>query len=82
MVKRHYGVRTDRYKLIHFYYDVDEWEMYDLEKDPHEMKSVYDDPTYASVQKNLHKRLTELRTQYGDSDELDQKFIQEFTKKK
>jgi hypothetical protein len=30
MVKRHYGVRTDRYKLIHFYYDVDEWEMYDL----------------------------------------------------
>jgi len=33
MVKRHYGVRTDRYKLIHFYYDIDEWEMYDLEKD-------------------------------------------------
>ncbi|HAQ18969.1 MAG TPA: sulfatase [Prolixibacteraceae bacterium] len=82
MVKRHYGVRTDRYKLIHFYYDVDEWEMYDLEKDPHEMKSIYGDPAYASVQKNLHKRLTELRAQYGDSDELDQKFIQEFTKKK
>ena len=32
MVKRHYGVRTDRYKLIHFYYDIDEWELYDLEK--------------------------------------------------
>jgi len=82
MVKRHYGVRTDRYKLIHFYYDVDEWEMYDLEKDPHETKSIYDDPAYAGVQKDLHKRLTELRDQYGDSDELDQKFIQEFTKKK
>jgi arylsulfatase A-like enzyme len=82
MVKRHYGVRTDRYKLIHFYYDVDEWEMYDLEKDPNEMKSIYNDPEHASVQKDLHKRLTELRAQYGDSDELDQKFIQEFVKKK
>jgi hypothetical protein len=61
---------------------VDDWEMYDLEKDPHEMKSIYNDPAYADVQKDLHKRLTELRTQYGDSDELDQKFIQEFAKKK
>ncbi len=82
MVKRHYGVRTDRYKLIHFYYDVDEWEMYDLDKNPHEMKSVYNDPAYADVQKDLHKRLNELRAQYGDSDELDQKFIQEYTKRK
>jgi len=82
MVKRHYGVRTERYKLIHFYYDVDEWEMYDLEKDPHEMKSTYGDPAYSEIQKNLHKRLTELRTQYGDSDELDQAFIKDFTKKK
>lgn len=81
-VKRHYGVRTDRYKLIHFYYDVDEWEMYDLEKDPHEMKNIYNDPAYAEVQTNLHQRLTELRTKYGDSDQLDQKFIEEFTKKK
>jgi hypothetical protein len=56
--------------------------MYDLEKDPHEMKSIYNDPAYANAQKDLHKRLTELRTQYGDSDELDQKFIQEFAKKK
>jgi arylsulfatase A-like enzyme len=80
-VKRHHGVRTDRYKLIHFYYDVDEWELYDLEKDPQEMKSVYTDPAYAGVRKDLHKRLTELRAQYGDSDELEQKFIQEFTKR-
>ena len=36
-VKRHYGVRTDRYKLIHFYYDIDVWELYDLEEDPNEM---------------------------------------------
>jgi arylsulfatase A-like enzyme len=76
MVKRHYGIATERYKLMHFYYDIDEWEMYDLEKDPSEMKSVYNDPDYADVQADLHRRLEELRTHYGDSDELDQKFIQ------
>lgn len=78
MVKRHYGVATDRYKLIHFYYDIDEWEMYDLKTDPSEMKSVYDDPAYAKVRKRMHKRLDELRKQYGDSDENDQKFLKAF----
>lgn len=75
MVKRHYGVATERYKLMHFYYDIDEWELYDLEKDPQEMKSVYNDPAYAKVQAMMHKRLTELRAKYGDSDANDQKFI-------
>lgn len=70
MVKRHYGVRTERYKLIHFYYDIDEWEMYDLLNDPDEMNNIYDDPAFAEVRGMLHKRLGELRQQYGDSDEL------------
>ena len=78
MVKRHYGVATDRYKLIHFYYDIDEWELYDLEKDPNEMNSVYDDPAYAEVQQQLHQRLTELRAEYGDSDENDERFLAEY----
>ena len=39
-VKRHYGIRTEKYKLIHFYNDVDEWELYDMEKDPQEMKNM------------------------------------------
>jgi arylsulfatase A-like enzyme len=81
MVKRHYGVATDRYKLMHFYYDIDEWEMYDLETDPSEMKNIYNDPAYADVQKMMHERLTELRTKYGDSDENDQKFIQMYLDK-
>lgn len=78
MVKRHYGVATDRYKLMHFYYDVDEWEMYDLEKDPQEMNNIYDDPAYAEVRKNLHQRLKELREEYGDSEELQQKFLKDY----
>jgi arylsulfatase A-like enzyme len=77
-VKRHYGIATDRYKLIHFYYDVDEWEMYDLQNDPHEMKSVYNDPSYADVQKMMHKRLAELRAKYGDSDANDEKYLNSF----
>ncbi|HPF50180.1 MAG TPA: DUF4976 domain-containing protein, partial [Draconibacterium sp.] len=78
MVKRHYGIATDRYKLIHFYYDVDEWELYDLEKDPNEMHNVYNEPEYADVRKNLHERLTEMRANYGDSDELDQKYLKSY----
>ncbi|MEX2566252.1 MAG: sulfatase [Cyclobacteriaceae bacterium] len=75
MVKRHYGVATERYKLMHFYYDIDEWEMYDLEKDPQEMNNVYDDPSYAEVREELHQKLEDLREKYGDSDEMNQKYL-------
>ncbi len=78
MVKRHYGISTARYKLIHFYYDIDEWEMYDLEKDPEEIKNIYGDPAYATVREDLHLQLKNLRASYGDSDEMDQKFIDLF----
>ncbi len=75
MVKRHYGVATDRYKLMHFYYDIDEWELYDLQEDPQELKNVYDDPSYEAVKKDMHARLEGVRRHYGDSDELNRKFI-------
>ncbi len=78
MVKRHYGVATERYKLMHFYYDVDEWEMYDLEADPQEMKNIYNEPAYREVQQMLHKRLEELREKYGDSDASNQRFLDTF----
>lgn len=78
MVKRHYGVANERYKLMHYYYDVDEWELYDLETDPDEMKSVYGDPEYAKVQAQMHDKLKELRAYYGDSDENDEKFLQAY----
>jgi arylsulfatase A-like enzyme len=74
-VKRHYGISTDRYKLIHFYYDIDEWELYDLKSDPQEMKNVYNDPAYASVREDLHKRLKKIMEKYKDSDELAKSFL-------
>ncbi|NLD22718.1 MAG: sulfatase [Bacteroidales bacterium] len=78
MVKRHYGVTTDRYKLIHFYYDIDEWELYDLETDPKELNNQYNNPEYAEVREMMHKKLKETRTHYGDSDELNQMYLQRY----
>ncbi|HCC69620.1 MAG TPA: sulfatase [Bacteroidales bacterium] len=69
MVKKHYGIKTDRYKLIHFYDDVDEWELYDLEKDQHEMNNVINNPEYKDVKEKLEKRLRELRVYYKDTGE-------------
>ncbi|MFW6277208.1 MAG: sulfatase [Prolixibacteraceae bacterium] len=82
MVKRHYGIRTERYKLMHFYYDIDEWEMYDLQTDPMEMNSVYGDPEYAEVQADLHKKLKELRNYYGDSNELSERFLEKYLERR
>jgi arylsulfatase A-like enzyme len=63
-VRPHYGVVTDRYKLAHFYKpDVDYWELYDREKDPHELKSVYADPAYAETVKELKAELARLRAE-------------------
>jgi arylsulfatase A-like enzyme len=75
-VKRHYGIVTEDYKLAHFYYDVDEWELYDRKKDPQEMNNVYDDPAYTEVADSLHQELEALRTKYKDSPELDEKYIE------
>ena len=78
MVKRHYGIVTEEYKLVHFYFDVDEWELYDRLKDPSEMKNVYDDPAYAKVVADLKERLAALRVKYKDSEELDQMYIDKY----
>jgi len=74
-VKRHYGISTTRYKLIHFYYDIDEWELFDLVADPLELKNVFDDPSYRIVRDSLTARLEWIRNLYKDSDELTRKFM-------
>lgn len=65
-VRRHEGVRTERYKLIHFYgHDIDTWELYDLRSDSTEMKNLYGAKEMASVQKDMHAKLARLKTQYA-----------------
>jgi len=79
-VKRHYGMVTNEYKLAHFYYDIDEWELYDLKKDPKEMKNVFHDASYSEVVAKLKKQLVALRIKYQDSNELQEHYL-EMTKK-
>ncbi len=75
MVKRHYAIVTEQYKLVHYYYDVDEWELIDRIKDPQELRNVYGDPSYAPVVAELHRKLEALRKQYGDSAEISQGYL-------
>ncbi len=69
-VKKHYGIRTQTHKLIHFYDDIDAWELYDLIKDPEELKNVYDDPTYSEVVKQLKADLKALQEKYQDTEAM------------
>jgi arylsulfatase A-like enzyme len=63
-VRPHHGVVTDRYKLVHFDGpDLDEWELFDLEKDPHELRSVYGEPAYATTVDTLKRELGRLRAE-------------------
>lgn len=78
MVKRHYGIVTEKYKLVHFYYDIDEWELYDRLNDKSEMKNVYNDPKYTQVKAELHKKLAALRIKYKDSEALDKMYIAKY----
>lgn len=63
-VKRHYGVRNDRYKLIHFYQDIDAWEFYDLQEDPHELDNKIDNPKYKNKILKMYQELNQLIEQY------------------
>jgi len=69
MVPRHYGVRTERFKLMHFY-QFDEWEFYDLEEDPDELQNLYGDPRYAGQVKDTKVELERLRELYADDSDV------------
>ena len=68
MVKKHYGIRTKRYKLMHFYDDIDTWELYDLEEDPKEIHNQIDNPEYDAIELKLRIKLAELQEQYQVDD--------------
>jgi len=83
-VYAHYGVRTKRYKLIYYYADAlgqpgaiddkkpPEWELFDLEEDPCELKNVYHDPAYADVVAELRGELRRLQDKVGDEPYADE----------
>jgi arylsulfatase A-like enzyme len=69
-VRPHYGVITDRYKLVHYYKpDVDDWELLDRQQDPLETRNFYHDPAYADTVKQLHAALQRLRKEVRETDE-------------
>ena len=70
MIPRHYGIRTKRYKLMHFYQFGKEWEMYDLKTDPDELKNIFGKEETKKVQKSLTNRLKKLRNYYGDASDI------------
>jgi arylsulfatase A-like enzyme len=77
-IPAHYGIRTMRYKLVYYYgkplgsagalpqETTPEWELFDLEKDPHEMNSLYGDPKHAKIQKELTDEMYRLQKECGD----------------
>jgi arylsulfatase A-like enzyme len=73
-VRPHYGVITDRFTLVHFYApDVDYWELFDREKDPGEMRSVFGNPAYVEVQAGLMRKVSQLRAELKEPDQDDPK---------
>jgi arylsulfatase A-like enzyme len=69
-VSPHFGIRTERYKLIHFYDLIDTWELYDLLKDPAEMNNLIQDTEYAQIAQDLKIKLKELQSKYKDEEVL------------
>jgi len=69
-VQPHYGIRTQKYTLAHFYYNIDVWELYDLEKDPGQVNNIYNDPNYAEVTAELKVKLKNLMIKFEDNKSL------------
>ena len=78
-VRPHRGIRTERYKLIHYFEAPEEFELYDLQQDPGELQNLYGDPTYTDLTRQLRDRIDQLRKETGDtySYELPNRFQSE-----
>jgi arylsulfatase A-like enzyme len=71
-VRPNRGIRTERYKFIHYYLEPQEFEMYDLVRDPGEIHNLYGSPQHAALQQDLQTRLEKLREEIPGKDSLDQ----------
>ena len=71
-VQPHYGIRNERYKLIHFYYDIDEWELYDLKNDPNELNNIISSKDHKKLIESLKIELYNLKELYGNNLTLDE----------
>jgi arylsulfatase A-like enzyme len=69
-VQPHYGIRTDRYKLI-YYKKINQWELFDLASDPHELKNLYADPAYAKQVRELTDQMYRLKKELKDTDQFE-----------
>jgi len=68
-VQPHYGLRTERYKLIYFN-RIDQWEFFDLQTDPHELKNIFHEPQQANTVAGLKSEMTRLRKELDDHDQF------------
>lgn len=69
----HYGIRTERYKLMHFYEFGNEWELYDLKEDPDELTNLYGKPGQEELTAKLKRELQALQGHYEDDSDISEK---------
>lgn len=83
MIPRHYGIRTRRYKLMHFYQFGEQWEFYDLKNDPDEISNIYGQKIHLKLQNRLKQRLKNLQFYYEDKSDISirKDYFQKFWKK-
>lgn len=65
-VQPHYGIRTQRYTMAHFYYSIDTWELYDNQEDPDQLVNLIDHPDYQDIRRELAMELKHLMIDYGN----------------
>ena len=71
-VQPHYGIRNERYKLIHFYYDIDVWEFYDLKNDPNELNNIISSKEHNTLINELKGELYSLKKLYRNNLSLEE----------
>ena len=76
-VRPHYGVRTEKYKLIHFYGDMDKWELFDLSEDPNELHNIYGKQGTEQLTDSLKTILLGLQKQYGEEEYIESAAVDE-----